>query len=274
MPQPRYRYRSSFLNDYFPPGVKWLLIINTAVFLLYTLGGYALQRPMIVLLGLSANAAIKSFLVWQVFTYMFLHQGVWHLLFNMLTLWMFGTQIERDMGTRRFLKYYFYCGIAAGVCVLIVNMLVDDWTTPTIGASGAIFGVLVAFGVLYPNQTVLMNFLFPIKAKYMVMIYAAIELLVTFGPNTGVSTVAHLGRYGVRLRLPEGSAAQDQHPRPARRVPAVETAAGEEKIPGLYAEAWQRSLGELGHSCQPLCVGKCPRHKKRQPGVAGSRLLI
>jgi membrane associated rhomboid family serine protease len=193
MPQPRYRYRSSFLNDYFPPGVKWLLIVNTAVFLLYTLGGYSLQRPMIVLFGLSANAAIRSFLIWQVFTYMFLHQGVWHLLFNMLTLWMFGTQIERDMGTRRFLKYYFYCGIAAGVCVLIVNMLIGDWTTPTIGASGAIFGVLVAFGVLYPNQTVLMNFLFPIKAKYMVMIYAAIELLVTFGPNTGVSTVAHLG---------------------------------------------------------------------------------
>ena len=173
--------------------MKWLLIVNTAVFILYTLGGYTLQRPMVVLFGLSANAAIKSFLVWQVFTYMFLHQGVWHLLFNMLTLWMFGTQIERDMGTRRFLKYYFYCGIAAAVCVLIVNMLIGDWTTPTIGASGAIFGVLVAFGVLYPNQTVLMNFLFPIKAKYMVMIYAAIELLVTFGPNTGVSTVAHLG---------------------------------------------------------------------------------
>ena len=193
MPQSRYRYRSSFLNDYFPPGVKWLLIVNTAVFILYTLGGYTLQRPMIVSVGLSANAAIKSFLVWQVFTYMFLHQGVWHLLFNMLTLWMFGTQIERDMGTRRFLKYYFYCGIAAGICVLLVNMAIGDWKTPTIGASGAIFGVLVAFGVLYPNQTVLMNFLFPIKAKYMVMIYAAIELLVTFGPNTGVSTVAHLG---------------------------------------------------------------------------------
>ena len=128
------------INDYFPPGVKWLLIVNTAVFILYTLGGYTLQRPMVVLFGLSANAAIKSFLVWQVFTYMFLHQGVWHLLFNMLTLWMFGTQIERDMGTRRFLKYYFFCGIAAAVCVLIVNMLIGDWTTPTIGASGAIFG--------------------------------------------------------------------------------------------------------------------------------------
>ena len=140
-----------------------------------------------------AEGAVQSLFVWQLFTYMFLHGGITHLLFNMLTLWFFGTQLERDWGTRRFLKYYFYCGIAAGVCVLAANMAVGDWVRPTIGASGAIFGVLVAFGVLYPNQTVLMNFLFPIKAKYMVMIYAAIELLLTIGPNTGVSTVAHLG---------------------------------------------------------------------------------
>jgi len=111
----------------------------------------------------------------------------------MLTLWMFGTQLEREWGTRRFLKYYFLCGIAAGICVLLVNIAIGDWRVITMGASGAIFGLLVAFGVLYPNQTVLMSFLFPIKAKYMVMIYAAIELIVTFGPNTGVSTVAHLG---------------------------------------------------------------------------------
>jgi len=137
--------------------------------------------------------AVQSLYVWQLFTYMFIHAGILHLLFNMLTLWMFGMSLETDWGTRRFLKYYFYCGLAAGVCVLVANLLVHEPFVPTVGASGAIFGVLAAFGVCYPNQTVLMNFLFPIKAKYLVLIYAGIELLLTLGPNTGVSTVAHLG---------------------------------------------------------------------------------
>jgi len=212
MPQPRFG-RRSFIDNYFPPGLKWLIISNVAVFLLYFVGGSWVQRNLTVLFALYAEGAIRSLFLWQLFTYMFLHGGITHLLFNMLTLWFFGTQLERDWGTRRFLKYYFYCGIAAGICVLAANMAVGDWVRPTIGASGAIFGVLVAFGVLYPNQTVLMNFLFPIKAKYMVMIYAAIELLMTLGPNTGVSTVAHLGgmAFGYvylkgrlpRIKLPE-----------------------------------------------------------------------
>ncbi len=104
--------------------------------------------------------------------------GITHLLFNMLTLWMFGVQLERDWGTRRFLKYYFLCGMGAGLCDVALNAALGNWGTRTIGASGAIFGLLLAFGVLYPNQTVLMNFLFPIKAKYLVMIYGAIELIL------------------------------------------------------------------------------------------------
>ena len=193
MPLPRSTYRTTVF-DFFPPGVKWLLISNTVVFLLYYLGGRTLGRPMEVFLALSAAAAVRSLFVWQVFTYMFLHAGFTHLLFNMLTLWMFGTQLEREWGTRRFLKYYFLCGMAAGICVLLVNIAIGDWGVVTMGASGAIFGLLVAFGVLYPNQTVLMSFLFPIKAKYMVMIYAAIELLLTIRPGqSGISTIAHLG---------------------------------------------------------------------------------
>jgi membrane associated rhomboid family serine protease len=191
MPLPR--YRQNFYSGYFPQGVKWLILVNCAVFLIYYLGGRSGQEHMLTIFALSEAAAIKNFYVWQVVTYMFLHGGFTHLLFNMLSLWFFGVQLERDWGTRRFLKYFFYCGVAAGICVLAVNAMVGDYYTPTLGASGAIFGILVAFGILYPEATVLMGFLFPIRAKYMVMIYAAIELVVTFGPNTGVSTVAHLG---------------------------------------------------------------------------------
>ena len=188
-----YRSGRIVISDYFPPGVKWLLIVNTIIFVLTYLCPLQLQRQIMLVLALSAEAAVRNLFVWQLVTYMFLHAGITHVLFNMLTLWMFGIQLERDWGTRRFLKYYFYCGIAAGVCVLVVNILLGYWGVVTLGASGAIFGVLVAFGVMYPDQTVLMYFLFPIKAKYLVMIFVAGELLLTFGPNTGVSTIAHLG---------------------------------------------------------------------------------
>jgi membrane associated rhomboid family serine protease len=216
MPQPRFG-RPSFVQDYFPPGIKWLLIVNAVVFVLQSLG---LDSFLKTFFALYTEGAIGHFWVWQIATYMFLHGGTLHLLFNLLSLWMFGTQLERDMGTRRFVKYYLDCGIAAGVCVLAVNLALKE-NSLTIGASGAIFGVLVAFGVLYPNQTVLMNFLFPIKAKYMVMIYAGIELLMTISPGkSGISTIAHLGgmAFGYvylkgrlpRLRLPDWQSAYKQ----------------------------------------------------------------
>lgn len=193
MPRTGYSYSRSTLSGYFPPGVKWLIIVNVAVFVLCYLGGGAVQSRANFYLALSAVMAIRGLLIYQVFTYMFVHYATMHVLFNMLGLWFFGVPIEQSWGTRKFLKFYFLCGVVAGVCVLIVNMIVGDWGTPTIGASGAIFGVLVAFGILFPDTMILMFFLFPMKAKYAVMIYVAVELLATFGPNTGVSTVAHLG---------------------------------------------------------------------------------
>jgi membrane associated rhomboid family serine protease len=189
----QYSYRRSSFFGYFPNGVKWLLISNTAIFLLTTLLGPTFQND-IALLALAPVAVVYHFCFYQLFTYMFLHAGITHLLFNMLTLWMFGTPLERDWGTRRFLKYYFLCGVGAGLCDVALNAVMGHWDTRTIGASGAIFGLLMAFGVLYPNQTVLMNFLFPIKAKYLVMIYGAIELILAFSVNrSGVSNIAHLG---------------------------------------------------------------------------------
>ena len=203
MPQPRYQYRSS-LYGYFPRGIKWLLISNTAVFLIWTLGPIGFQQDVLNYFAL--NKVISIRLVWQLFTYLFLHGGVFHLVFNMLALWMFGSPLESDWGTRRFLRYYFICGVGAGLFDLVLSLILGGGR-PTIGASGAIYGVLLAFGVCYPEQTVLMNFLFPIKAKYMVAIYAAIALYSSLGVNSGVSNIAHLGGMAVgfvylKTRLP------------------------------------------------------------------------
>lgn len=182
--------RSSFYS-YFPAGVKWLLISNVLLFLVWSFSGPL--RPHFNLLALVPYTVLHSFTVWQLGTYLFMHANIWHLLFNMLSLWMFGTMLERDWGTQRFLKYYFICGIGAGLCDVLVNAAIGNWATRTVGASGAIYGLLLAFGVMYPNQTVLMNFLFPVKAKYMVMIYGAIALYSALGENSGVSNIAHLG---------------------------------------------------------------------------------
>src|SRR5260370_24517617 len=191
------RYRSFNDSSFLPTGVKWLLISNVVIFLLFYIAPEAVKENALML-SLVPVMVLKHFAIWQLATYMFLHGGIEHILFNMLALWMFGTPLEQDWGTRRFLKYYFICGIGAGLFDLALNILLGNWRNTTIGASGAIYGLLLAFGVCYPDQTVLMSFLFPIKAKYMVMIYAAIELYMSMGAgNSGVSNVAHLGGMAV-----------------------------------------------------------------------------
>jgi len=187
------RYRSINYSSYFPAGVKWLLISNVAIFLPFYLS--ETLREHLIMLSLVPEMVLKHFPIftYQLFTYMFLHGGIDHILFNMLALWMFGMTLEQDWGTRRFLKYYFLCGVGAGICDVAVNAIIGNWGTHTIGASGAIFGLLMAFGVLYPNTTVLFFFIFPMKAKYMVMIVGGIAFLGALHVNSGVSNIAHLG---------------------------------------------------------------------------------
>ncbi|MGA2594650.1 MAG: rhomboid family intramembrane serine protease [Bryobacteraceae bacterium] len=188
------RYRSaSFYSSYFPNGVKWLLISNVVMFVLMDLAQNTSYGQFFNLLALVPRAVVFHFAIWQLGTYLFLHGGVLHLLFNMFTLWMFGITLEREWGTRRFLKYYFVCGIGAGLCDVGVNALLGNWSTSTIGASGAIYGLLLAFGVLFPDVTILFFFLFPIRARYFVMIYGALALYGALHVNTGVSNIAHLG---------------------------------------------------------------------------------
>jgi membrane associated rhomboid family serine protease len=195
----RYRSSSSLFNWSFPSGVKWLVISNVAIFCVFFLlgkvagnAGNGLYTSW--LLDLVPAAVIRG-AVWQLVTYLFLHDlgSIWHILFNMLTLWMFGASIEETWGTRRFLIYYFVCGIGAGICVVLANLTFGDPYQRVIGASGAIYGLLLAFGMLFPNQTVLFSFLFPIKAKYMVMIFGAIAFFSSFQTGSTVSNLAHLG---------------------------------------------------------------------------------
>jgi membrane associated rhomboid family serine protease len=173
------------------PAVKWLIIANTVVFV------FQLFIPALTeFFGLSPQAVVEDLWIWQPVTYLFLHGGFFHILFNMLILWMFGVTLERMWGTQFFLKYFFIAGIGAGLTVMIVGLLPFAATTPTyhaitIGASGAIYGLLLAFAVYFPDRPILMFLLFPIPAKYFVMILGAIALLS--GPGTGVSNAAHLG---------------------------------------------------------------------------------
>jgi membrane associated rhomboid family serine protease len=191
----RTRTQGIFSVPGFPPGVKWLLISNVAIFVIgYFSGLLQLDRPLAVL-ALIPVRVLRDGFVWQLVTYMFLHGSIGHILWNMLALWMFGADLEGTWGTRRFLQFYFFCGVGAGICVVLANYLLP-WgnpRVPTIGSSGAIFGILMAYAILYPTRTILFSFLIPIQVKYFVMIIGAIAFLSSFQVNNGVSEFAHLG---------------------------------------------------------------------------------
>ena len=136
-------------------------------------------------------AVTHSLTVWQLVTYLFLHGGFFYILFNMLALWMFGCELERTWGRRRFLFYYFLTGIGAGITVVLAN---PHSRVATLGASGAIYGILLAYGLLFPNRPIFIWFVIPIPAKYFVMIIGGIAFLSALSmPGDVVSHVAHLG---------------------------------------------------------------------------------
>jgi membrane associated rhomboid family serine protease len=166
--------------------VKYLLLANVGVFVLMFLW----RSELIYVFGLTPVLVKKGF-VWQLVTYMFLHGGLFHILFNMFVLWMFGCDIERAWGTREFVKYYFITGVGAGLFTFIFSF---NSQIPTIGASGAIFGILVAFALMFPNRLIYVYFLFPVKAKYLVIFFAVIEFLASFRHTSdGIGHFAHLG---------------------------------------------------------------------------------
>jgi membrane associated rhomboid family serine protease len=173
------------------PAVKWIIIANIAMFL-----ATVVYPPIINVLGLRPEFVVERGWIWQLATYMFLHGGVFHILFNMLGIWMFGTELERLWGTRFFARFYAVAGVGAGFTVLAVCLLPFraaelEYASWTVGASGALYGILMAFALHFPERPILMFLLFPIPAKYFVMIIGAIAFLS--GPGGQVSNTAHLG---------------------------------------------------------------------------------
>ena len=199
-------YRPTFGGfQFFPPVIKWLLITNTAVFVLVGVAGRMFTLDMMPLeiiftyyLGLMPLG--HGFYLWQLVTYQFMHANFTHLLFNMFGLWMFGMEVEHVWGSRRFLGFYLLCGVAAGISQLILAPLLEPTSVisvtgagiPTVGASGAVYAVLVAFAMLFPDRYIYLYFLLPIKAKYFIVGMIALGVLSIGGEST-VANLAHLG---------------------------------------------------------------------------------
>jgi membrane associated rhomboid family serine protease len=173
------------------PTVKALIAANVGVFLLQILSHLLGSHFIDLYFGLVPIRVTREHMLWQFVTYMFLHGGIFHIFFNMLTLFMFGNELERYWGTHRFLTYYFITGVGAGFCSWLVAM--NSWSI-VIGASGAIYGLLLAYGITYPNRIVYLNFLLPLKVKWLVLIMGAMAFLSSIsGSEPGVASIAHLG---------------------------------------------------------------------------------
>jgi len=191
------------------PAVKALIIANVVAFLV------SMAVPeMILRLGLRP-AAVFGGALWQPLTYMFLHGGISHILFNMLSLWMFGVELERMWGTAFFTRFYLVCGVGAAATTLLLSLLPGAlgeslYVSLTVGASGAIYGILMAYALYFPHRQIYMYFIFPVPVRIFVLIVGAISLFSAMGgPGDGVAHATHLGGLAVgylylkgrRLRL-------------------------------------------------------------------------
>ena len=212
-------YRSFGFGRSLPQTVKFLLIINVAVFVATTILSFnvrylnGIRNGWYILFGLVPYLVNNKFMIWQFFTYMFLHGSLSHILFNMFALWMFGVELEYNWGKKDFLKYYFACGIGGGILVWFTSMVgfSGSYYAPTIGASGAIFGILVAFGMMWPDRLIFLFGVMPIKALHFVLIFGAIDLWQGLSGTAGnIAVFAHIGggvsgfiylKYGWRIMI-------------------------------------------------------------------------
>lgn len=195
---PYYRMGRAEGNPMFPPMIKGILIVNVVVYILehllgmYQAGGVSLKE---IIFGYGALFPFDSdfFYPWQIITYQFIHGDFSHIFFNMIMLWMFGVELENIWGSRRFLIFYILSGIGAGLVQLIISSAVGS-LSPTVGASGSIYGIFLAFALSFPDRHLMIFPLFiPIKAKYLILILVAMDFVMGFTATSNVAHFAHLG---------------------------------------------------------------------------------
>jgi membrane associated rhomboid family serine protease len=190
------------------PVVRWLIGINVGIWIIFQLilEGYFLSgSPITRTFGFVPENFITHFYVWEPLTYMFLHsRNVFHITFNMLLLWWLGAELEQRWGSKFFLSFYLVSGIGAGIIYGLVVLLhglvftpsVAVWETPVVGASGAIFGLMLAYGMIFGERVVYFMMVFPMRAKYFVMILGAVEVVTLLNNGMGHGDVANLAHLG------------------------------------------------------------------------------
>ena len=179
----QFSYKPALFTD----AIKILVSVNFGIFLLQTVA--RTEGLFFPLFGLVPKLVWSEFMLWQPFTYLFFHGGIWHVLINMFVLWMFGSELERIWGKGHFLKFYFVTGVGAGLVTMIFGL---NSMTPIVGASGAVYGVLLAYGLTYPNRTVYLYGIIPIKSLWFVIGIGVIAFMSSFDNVSQISHLTHL----------------------------------------------------------------------------------
>ena len=179
----QFSYKPALFTD----AIKILVSINFGIFLLQTIA--RTEGMFFPLFGLVPKLVWSEFMLWQPFTYLFFHGSIWHVLINMFVLWMFGSELERLWGKEHFLKFYFVTGVGAGLVTIIFGL---NSMTPIVGASGAVYGVLLAYGLTYPNRTVYLYGIIPIKSLWFVIGIGVIAFMSSFDNISQISHLTHL----------------------------------------------------------------------------------
>ena len=179
----QFSYKPALFTD----AIKILVSVNFGIFLLQTVA--RTEGLFFPLFGLVPKLVWSEFMLWQPFTYLFFHGSIWHVLINMFILWMFGSELERLWGKEHFLKFYFVTGVGAGLVTMIFGL---NSMTPIVGASGAVYGVLLAYGLTYPNRTVYLYGIIPIKSLWFVIGIGVIAFMSSFDNVSQISHLTHL----------------------------------------------------------------------------------